>query len=92
MLKKLTLNKTKHVLVQNELNELSEKVKAISTKGLTKDLINKYSIVNGAKYFSRILQNYFIFISVTNTLNILVALIEFSCRNVIECDKKVLKI
>ena len=35
--KKIDLNK-------NELNELSKKVKAISTKGLTKDLINKFSI------------------------------------------------
>ena len=40
-----------------------EKVKAISTKGLTKDLINKFSIVNGAKYFfSGIFQNYLVFI------------------------------
>ena len=38
--KNLSWNKTKHVLVENELNELSEKVKAISTKGLTKYLIN----------------------------------------------------
>ena len=29
---------------QNELNELSEKFKAISKKGLTKDLINKFNI------------------------------------------------
>ena len=34
---------------KNELNELSKKVKAISTKGLTKYLINKSSILNGAK-------------------------------------------
>ena len=31
---------TKHVLVENELNELSKQFEAISTKGLTKDLIN----------------------------------------------------
>ena len=36
-LKTITSNK-------NELNELSKKVKAISTKGLTKDLINKQNI------------------------------------------------
>ena len=41
-LKDVTLNK-------NELNELSKKVKAISTKGLTKDLIDQFSILNGAK-------------------------------------------
>ena len=40
-----------------------KKVKAISTKGLTKDLIKKLSILNGAKYFSLgIFQNYLLFI------------------------------
>ena len=44
--------KLKHVRSnKNKLNELSKKVKAISTKGLTKDLIDKFSILNGAKYF-----------------------------------------
>ena len=44
------------------LNEVSEKVKAISTKRLTKDLINKVSILNGGKHFSsRIFQNYLVF-------------------------------
>ena len=63
MNKNVTSNKTKHAIVENELNELSEKVKAISTKGLTKDLINKFSILNGAKYFSSgIFQNYLVFI------------------------------
>ena len=33
------------------LNELPKKVKAISTKGSTKDLKDKFSIINGAKYF-----------------------------------------
>ena len=42
-----------------------KKVKAISTKGLTKDLLNKSSIRNGAKYFSSgIFQNYLVFIAV----------------------------
>ena len=50
-LKDITSNK-------NELNELPEKVKAISRKGLTKDLIDKFSIFNGANYFfSGIFQN-----------------------------------
>ena len=41
-----------------------KKVKAISTKGLTKDLINKFSIFNGAKYSSSgIFQNYLVFIA-----------------------------
>ena len=48
---------------KNEINELSKKVKAISRKGLTKGLINKVIILNGAKYFcSGIFQNYLVFI------------------------------
>ena len=35
-----------------KLEELSEKVELISRKWLAKDLIDKYSILNGAKYFS----------------------------------------
>ena len=46
---------------KNELNELSEKVKAMSTKRLTKDLIDKFSSLNGANYFSLgIFQNYLV--------------------------------
>ena len=37
---------------KNELNKLSRKVKAISAEVLTKDFINKFNILNGAKYFS----------------------------------------
>ena len=57
-------NKLKNVTSNiNELNALSKKVKAISTKGLTKDLINKFSILNGEKYFSLgMFQNYLVFI------------------------------
>ena len=44
------------------LIELSKKVKAISTKELTKDFIYKFSILTGAKYFSSaIFQNYLVF-------------------------------
>ena len=40
-----------------------KKVKAISIKGLTKDLIDKFGIINGANYFSLgIFQNYLLFI------------------------------
>ena len=56
------MNKTKHVLVENELNKLSKKVKAILTKGLTKDLINGYKTLNGIRYFSSgTLQNHLIY-------------------------------
>ena len=48
---------------KSELIELSKQVKPVSTKGLTKDLINKFSIVNGAKFLSLgIFQNYLVFI------------------------------
>ena len=50
-------------LNKNKLNEISEKVKGRSTKRLTKDLMNKFSILNEAKYFSSgIFQNYLVFI------------------------------
>ena len=49
---KVTSNETKHILVENVLYELSEKVELIPTKRLTKDLINGYSLLKGAKYFS----------------------------------------
>ena len=44
---------------ENELNELSKKFKAISTIGLTEEFANKFSILNGTKYFSLgMFQNY----------------------------------
>ena len=56
-----------------------KKVEAISTKGLTKDLINRSKILNGARYFSSgTLQNHLIYVSYnecfrffSNTSNIL---------------------
>ena len=77
----------------NELTKLSEKVKAISTKGLTKDLINKFSILNGAKYISsEIFHKYLVFIPAKNTFNILVALLELIRGYLMELRKKILKI
>ena len=47
-----------------------KKVKTISTKGLAKDLIDKFSILNGAKYFSSgIFQNYLVFIPANKYIN-----------------------
>ena len=41
-----------------------KKVKAIPRKELTKDLIDEFGIINGAKYFSLgIFQNYLVFIT-----------------------------
>ena len=38
--KKVTSNKSNHVLVENELDELSEKLELISTKIITKNLVH----------------------------------------------------
>ena len=79
---------------KNELNELSKKVKAISTKGLTKDLTDQFSIINGAKYFCLgIFKNFLVFIrAIKLTLNIFMALFKFIHGNLMECQKKLLKI
>ena len=63
--KRINLNKTKGVLVENELNELSKKVEAMSIKRLTKDLINWYKISNGATivFFRNITKLFNIFIN-----------------------------
>ena len=49
-------------MIINELYELSKKVTAMSTKGLTKDVINKFSTLKGEKYFLGLFQNYLVFI------------------------------
>ena len=55
------------MLVEKELNELSEKINTISREGLKTDLINKFCILNGAKYFSSgIIQNYLLSIPAKN--------------------------
>ena len=55
------MNKVKVELTRNELKKLSEKVERKSRKGLTKGLIDKYSINNGGKYFGEnISQNYLV--------------------------------
>ena len=52
-------NKLKDV---TSIKDTLKKVKAISIKGLTKDLIHKFNILNGAKKFSLgIFQNYLLF-------------------------------
>ena len=86
-------NKIKDVILsKNELNELSKKFEAISTKGLTKDLMNKFKILNGAKYFSfGIFQNHLIFIPAIKYIKYFYATTGIIRGNVIECQKKVLK-
>ena len=86
-------NKLKNVTSnKNELNELSEKVKVTSTNELTKDLINKFSILNGAKYFSSgTFQNYLLFTPAKKYIKYFVALLGLIRGNLMECQKKVLK-
>ena len=43
-------------------------------------------------FSSGIFQNYLVFILTKNTLNILVVLLEFTRGNLMECQKKTLKI
>ena len=61
--KKVTSNKSKHLLSENGLDELSENVELISTEELTRDLINGCRMHKGTKYFSlSVSQNYLLFI------------------------------
>ena len=77
---------------KNELNELSKNVKAISTTGLTKKLINTF-ILNGAKYFSlEIFQNYLLFIPTKKYIKYFSGTTGVTIGNLMECQKKVLKI
>ena len=87
-------NKLKNVTSnKNELNELSKNAKKISTKRLTKDLIYKFSILSGAKYFFLgISKNYLVLIPAKKTLNILVTVLRLIRRNLMECHYKILKI
>ena len=56
-------------LNKNELNEQLKRVKAISAKGLTKYLLNKFIILTGAKYFpSAIFKGYLVLIAVKKYL------------------------
>ena len=89
----MSLEIKKHTLVENELNELTEKVKVISTKGLTKYQINKFIKLNAAKYFLqeclKVVQHLY---QLKNTLNTLVVLRGLIYGNPMEYQKKSLKI
>ena len=69
-----------------------KKLKQYQKKGLIQDLINKFSFLDGEKYFSsRIFQYYLVFIPKKNTLITLVTLLGLNHANEIEFQKKVLK-
>ena len=70
-----------------------KEVKAISTKGSTRDLINKFSILNGTKYFSSgTFENYLVFTPAKKYIIYFSALVGLICGNVMECHNKILKI
>ena len=62
--KKVTSNKAKHVLVQNELNELSKKVKLLSTKDYSSFLSRIYFASNDGS------QNKFVYQPTLDTLEL----------------------
>ena len=81
-----------HPIKMNYMN-FKKQLKKISKKGFGKDLIDKFSILNGAKYFSAgIFQNYLVFLPAKKTLNILVALLGANWENLVSCQKKTFKI
>ena len=58
------------------------------TKGLSKDLINKFNIINEAKKISsEIFQNFLVFISAGKYLKYFKALLGLIRRNPMECQK-----
>ena len=74
-----------------EKQKKHKNIAAISTNWLTKDLINKFIILDEAKYFwLGIFQNYLAFIPDKN--KDLVALLGLIHKNLMECQKKVLVI
>ena len=76
----------------NSINYL-KKVKGISTKGITKDFIDKFSILNGPKRVSsEIFQNYLAFKPAKNAVNTLLELLALNRGNLMGSQKKVLKI
>ena len=79
--------------IKIKLNKLSKQVQVISVKRLTKDLINKFSILNIAKQFSLgIFENIFYHLyQVKSTLNVLVVVLLLNCGNLMEFHKKVFK-
>ena len=90
--KKVTLNKARDIGSAKKLNYLSEKIKLISTNGLTKFLINKYSILSDANFFSLDeLQNYLVFISIAK-YQFLVLQLKCIYRHLKKYQEKVSKI
>ena len=63
----------------------------MKAKGLTKDLVNKFNIYNGAKYFSSgIFQNYLVFLPAKEYIKCFSDTTRI--ENLMKCKKKMLKI
>ena len=76
------------LLNMNYMDYQKKLKKEMSTKGLIKDLINKYSILNGAKYFSlEVLKNYLIVTSVNKYFKLLVTQLKFIRGNLMESQE-----
>ena len=76
------------LLNMNYMNYQKKLKKEMSTKGLIKDLINKYSILNGAKYFSlEVLKTYLIVTSVNKYFKLLVTQLKFIRGNLMESQE-----
>ena len=77
----------------NYQEKLLLSTKILSTKGLTKDMVNKYRILNGAKYFSSgVLQNYIVFISASKSIELFIGSQPIINGNLKEYLKNFLKI
>ena len=86
------MSKTRHVEFKFKLNDLSENIKLISTIGLTKDLINDYSVLNSWKYFSSNgLNNYLVFIAVNKYFSFIEAPREFINKNLKKMSEETIK-
>ena len=65
----------------------------MSAKGLTKDLIDKFSILNGAKYFSSgLFQNYLVFVSAKNYIKYFSGTVQIGSWKSNGKSEKILKI
>ena len=74
------------------MSSIKYQKKVLSTKGLTVDLINKFSILNGEKYFlSGLFQHFLVFTPAKNILNTLVALLRLIYEIIMELLQKILK-
>ena len=72
---------------------MSRKLRALSSKGLTTDLRNQFSLLKGVHYFSLVIfQNYLVFIPAKKYINYFSGISGSIRGNLMECQKEILKI